>query len=510
MFGVPVAYTPWFRHPAPGVTRQSGFLTPDLRHAPPSSGCWRSDALLLRHRSELGLHLRADLHPERRHRAGRRVSAPASTTATPSSAAAGTYAVRDESDHDSEQGHGLPRLLPRPRRLRGQRSLATPATTSILSSDNTFLDRYQIDDSQRAAQPRLSRGLRGQRNFWSLNGYYFQGLAPFYDQDTIPVALPLARDPAGQRPVTAGAPISPPNSNVLALTRNEGPGYAARVATASAGPCPMSGRSATSTARRQPARRRLQHRRRSRARSVPTAARRPRRRVLPRFTGRLELAAGRLRPAPGCTRSSRWSASTSRPTWGNTQQDPQRGQLGLRVRRDQPVRAGPLPGPRSDRHRQPGRLRPALQLFRPAGHRVQRHLRPELLASPRISSSRRNPACRTISRTMSARSMCGPAPARPQLPLPPGQERPEVPPQRRAGHVRAELPALQPRLHQPVARAARRSTTTTTVRRQPERVRIARGDHARRARQAHRPDRHRRADPPRPQRQARPSPTRRV
>jgi LPS-assembly protein len=28
MFGVPVAYAPWFRHPDPGVERQSGFLTP--------------------------------------------------------------------------------------------------------------------------------------------------------------------------------------------------------------------------------------------------------------------------------------------------------------------------------------------------------------------------------------------------------------------------------------------------------------------------------------------------
>ena len=62
----------------------------------------------------------------------------------------------------------------------------------FLTSDNTFLDRYQIGDSERPAQPGLSGGLRSNRNFWSLNGYYFQGLRPFDDQDTIPVALPLA------------------------------------------------------------------------------------------------------------------------------------------------------------------------------------------------------------------------------------------------------------------------------------------------------------------------------
>ena len=47
---------------------------------------------------------------------------------------------------------------------------------------------------------------RDSRDFWSLNGYYFQGLRPFDDQDKIPVALPLAETRAGQRPVCAGAP----------------------------------------------------------------------------------------------------------------------------------------------------------------------------------------------------------------------------------------------------------------------------------------------------------------
>ena len=45
-------------------------------------------------------------------------------------AGAGTYAGQDESDHDSEAGQGLPRLLPGLRRLRGERPLAAPATMS--------------------------------------------------------------------------------------------------------------------------------------------------------------------------------------------------------------------------------------------------------------------------------------------------------------------------------------------------------------------------------------------
>src|SRR5689334_20737400 len=33
MFGVPVLYTPWFRHPDFGVTRQSGMLTPEFHYS---------------------------------------------------------------------------------------------------------------------------------------------------------------------------------------------------------------------------------------------------------------------------------------------------------------------------------------------------------------------------------------------------------------------------------------------------------------------------------------------
>ena len=105
-------------------------------------------------------------------------------------AGAGTYAARDESDV-TRAGPRLPRLFPRLRRLFGQRSLTGRLSTSISSSDNTFLDRYQIDDADVLRNRVFLEGFEA-RNFWSLNGYYFQGLRPFDDQDTIPVALPLA------------------------------------------------------------------------------------------------------------------------------------------------------------------------------------------------------------------------------------------------------------------------------------------------------------------------------
>ena len=76
LFGVPIAYTPWFRHPAPGVARQSGFLTPTFGSTS-ELGRIDPDSLLLRHRSELRCDHRPDLHPEGRHGARRRISAPA-------------------------------------------------------------------------------------------------------------------------------------------------------------------------------------------------------------------------------------------------------------------------------------------------------------------------------------------------------------------------------------------------------------------------------------------------
>ena len=70
--------------------------------------------------------------------------------------------------------------------------------------------------------------------------------------------------------------------------------------------------------RRQPARRCLQYRRRPRDLRFGPAARRPKHAILPRFTADLELAAGRRDRRAGSIRSSRWSASTWRPTFGNT------------------------------------------------------------------------------------------------------------------------------------------------------------------------------------------------
>ena len=217
LFGVPIAYTPWFRHPAPGVTRQSGFLTPAFGST-----------------SELGLVAQipyyyvidqssdATIAPIFTQKGGtvlageyRRLH----TAGYTQLAGAATYAVRDESDHDAEQGHGLRGYF----RGLGGYSVSDHSQAGYdiyLSSDNTFLDRYQIDEASVLRSRTFLEGF-DQRNFWSLNAYYFQGLAAFYDQDTIPVALPLGETRFVSERYWGGSYFTA-DSNMLALTRNKG------------------------------------------------------------------------------------------------------------------------------------------------------------------------------------------------------------------------------------------------------------------------------------------------
>ena len=217
LFGVPIAYTPWFRHPAPGVARQSGFLTPTFGSTSELGLTTQipyyyvidqsSDATIAPIFTQKGGTVLAGEY-RRLHRAG-----------YTQLAGAGTYAVRDESDVDSEQGHGFRGYF----RGLGGYSVSDHSQAGFdayLSSDNTFLDRYQIDDASLLRSRAFLEGFE-RRNFWSLNGYYFQGLAPFYDQDTIPVALPLGESRFVSERYWGGSYFTA-DSNMLALTRKKG------------------------------------------------------------------------------------------------------------------------------------------------------------------------------------------------------------------------------------------------------------------------------------------------
>lgn len=217
MFGVPFLYTPYFRHPAPGVTRQSGFLTPTFGSS-----------------SELGLVASTPYFY---------VLSPSSDfTFTPiitqnagvvlageyrqqhlngytQIAGGGTYASMDTADRESEEGKDFRGYI----KALGGYSVSDQSVAGYdvyLTTDNTFLDRYQID-SQQVLRSRIFLEGQEDRNFWSINGYYFQGLRAFDDQDRIPVALPFAETRLVSDRSIWGSYFTA-DSNVLALTRSDG------------------------------------------------------------------------------------------------------------------------------------------------------------------------------------------------------------------------------------------------------------------------------------------------
>ena len=269
----------------------------------------RVDPLPFRARPELRLHLRADLHAERGHGAGAASTVGAAATATPRSPAAAP--TRSFGDNESKD---------RGKQFRGYIEVATattvsaitrrPASTSSWPSDNTFLDRYQISDSRRAAQPCLSGGRRAAQ-FLVAQRLLLPGPAPVRRSGHDPRRPAAGRDPPDQRPVALG---------LLLHRRQQYPGPDAQprastrggCRTRSAGPCPISARSATSTASTSAC---------AATSTAPKATRRP---SAPRAARRSEAACCRASPADwswpladatgdlGRTRSSRWSASTWR------------------------------------------------------------------------------------------------------------------------------------------------------------------------------------------------------
>ncbi len=216
MFGLPIAYTPYFRHPAPGVKRQSGFLTPTFGST-----------------SELGAVAIIPYHFVLDQSSDFTFSP--IFTQNASTVLTGEYRRRSDNGYMQIAGGGTyaefgdNESKDRGTQFRGY--LKTYGAYSVsdksiggfdvfLASDNTFLDRYQISESDVLRSRVYLEGAEN-RNFWSLNGYYFQGLRPFDDQDKIPVALPLAETRVVSDRMRWGSYVTA-DSNILALTRNRG------------------------------------------------------------------------------------------------------------------------------------------------------------------------------------------------------------------------------------------------------------------------------------------------
>jgi LPS-assembly protein len=217
LFGLPIGYTPYFRHPAPGVERQSGFLAPTFGSSSENGFLLQVPYYYVFNPStdftfapiftqDAGTVLAGEFR--RQHRDG-----------FTQVAASGTYAAYAGSDVESErdaQARGHLRAYGD----YGASERSRAGFDVFLTSDKSYLDRYQIDDSD-ILENRVYLEGNEDRDFWSLNGYYFQSLRLFDDQDTIPVALPLAEARLVSSPMRWGSTWTV-DSNVLALTRVDG------------------------------------------------------------------------------------------------------------------------------------------------------------------------------------------------------------------------------------------------------------------------------------------------
>ena len=200
MFGVPFLYTPYFRHPAPGVTRQSGFLTPTFGSS-----------------SELGLVASTPyffvLGPSRDFTFTPIITQNAGvvlageyrqqhTNGYTQIAAGGTYASLDTADRESEEGKDFRGYV----KATGGYVVSDHSVAGYdvyLTTDNTFLDRYGIDNQQ-VLQSRIFLEGQEDRNFWSRERLLLPGPADLRRPGQDPGGPAVGRDAAGQRPVDLG------------------------------------------------------------------------------------------------------------------------------------------------------------------------------------------------------------------------------------------------------------------------------------------------------------------
>ena len=187
-FGIPIAYTPYFRHSDPTVKRKSGFL-------PPSFG---SD-------SELGQRIQVPyyiaLAPNRDA-----TFAPISTSEEGvvlageyrELAPAGRYTLAGSVTHVDERddmnqltGDDAVRYhVVGDARFRLDENWQLGADV-YRASDDTYLSRYDFDDRDTLTTDVFLHGERG-RSRADIAAYAFQGLRPDDDSGTTPLVLPLA------------------------------------------------------------------------------------------------------------------------------------------------------------------------------------------------------------------------------------------------------------------------------------------------------------------------------
>ncbi|MBL9097880.1 MAG: LPS-assembly protein LptD [Alphaproteobacteria bacterium] len=187
VFGVPIAYLPYFSHSDPEAPRQSGFLVPGIGHSsdlgyfvevPYYFALDPSYDLLLApmYTEEDGPLLKGEWRQR-------------TQTGSYNFQASGRYGKpRDrfgaEQDEETLQGH----LFGRGRFQIDE--VWRWGYDAQLTSNDTYLKRYDISSLDRLENNLFIEGIDG-RSYASVNGWYFQGLRETDDPGTTPLVLPL-------------------------------------------------------------------------------------------------------------------------------------------------------------------------------------------------------------------------------------------------------------------------------------------------------------------------------
>lgn len=217
VFGVPVAYTPWFSHPDPTVRKASGFLIPTVG----------TD-------SELGQTLQVplfiNLAPNRDITLSPLFTTNAGTVMFAEGRSLETFGRTIVSGSitntdEFETADGTPTGQGPRGHLRGTgRYTLTDNDRAgfdgYWTSDKTYLRRYSISNASILENHAYLEHFDN-RDYYGANAFAFQGLRDTDNQDTIPFALPLAEAHLVSDRMRWGSQYTL-DSNVLALTRTGG------------------------------------------------------------------------------------------------------------------------------------------------------------------------------------------------------------------------------------------------------------------------------------------------
>jgi len=216
MFGVPVAYTPYFRHPDPTVKQRSGVLTPRAGRG--------SDVGLF---ASVPYHIAIDqdrdmtIEPVVYEKEGalllgeyRQRFAKGELQVIASGAQVTRFENGVETDDSTQRGH-----------IRAKARYDIDDTWRsgadiYKASDRTYLKRFELGREDVLINRVYAEGFRG-RNYAVANAYHFQDLRADTPRERVPLVLPLLEYHHMGLPNRAGGYWSA-DASLLALTRENG------------------------------------------------------------------------------------------------------------------------------------------------------------------------------------------------------------------------------------------------------------------------------------------------